>query len=134
MISSFIIDAILKQAKPENKDNILKMFIEKLGNDYPYNDSRVNHVLELLVNPKAMIEKEHINMDYINKNFNKWIYQYDKVIIKDIAFKSIDNIEELVYISYSYKAKLNEDRDDIDFTNTTISISFIDYPEVLKKS
>lgn len=134
MISSFIIDAILKQAKPENKDNILKMFIEKLSDNYSYNDSKVNHVLELLINPKVMIEKEHINMDYINKNFTKWLYRPDDIIIKDIAFKSIDNIEGLVYISYSYKAKLNEYRDDIDFNNNTISISFIDYPEVLKKS
>lgn len=134
MISSFIIDAILKQAKPENKDNILKMFIEKLGNDYSYNDSKINHVLELLVNPKVIIEKEHINMDYINKNFTKWLYQPDKIIIKDIAFKSIDNIEGLIYISYSCKEKCNEYRDDINFNNTTVSISFIDYPEVLKKS
>lgn len=133
MVSSFIIDAILKQAKQEHKDNILKMFIEKLGSNY-YNDSVVNHVLELLVNPKCLVEREHINMDYIINNFSKWLYQPDKIIVKNITLKSIDNIEGVVYVSYGYKEKIDEDKDDILFSTATVSIGFIDYPEVLKKS
>ena len=134
MISSFIIDAILKQAKPENKDNILKTFIEKLGSTYCYTDSKVTHVLEILVNPQSIIDREDIDMDYIINNFNKYLYQSDKLIVKDISLKSIDNIEGLIYISYSYKEKINENRDDVPFSNTTLCISFIDYPELLKKS
>ena len=133
MVSSFIIDAILKQAKPEHKDNVLKMFIEKLGSNY-YNDSVVNHVLELLINPKCLVEREHINMDYIINNFSKWLYQPDKIIVKNITLKSIDNIEGVVYVSYDYKQKIDKDKDDILFSTTTVSIGFIDYPEVLKKS
>ena len=133
MISESIIDAIIKQATIENKDNVLKMFIKNLRSNY-YNDTVINRVLELLINPKCLVKKEHINMDCIIKNFSSWLYQPNNLIVKDITLSSIDNIEGLIHVSYKYKEKINEDRDDIDFINSIVSISFIDNPEVLKNS
>lgn len=134
MISKAIIEAVIKQAKPADKDNMLSMFITKLSDNYSYNDDKVNHCLELLLGGTNLVTPNNVNMDYIKKNFSKYVYKAEKYIIKDIELKSIDNIEGVIYVDYKYKEKINEDRDDIDFSQNCISISFIDNKEVLKKS
>lgn len=134
MISKAIIEAVIKQAKPVDKDRMLEAFIGKLGGDYSYNDDKVNHCLELLLGASQLVNPGDVDMDYIKKNINKYIYKPENYIIKDIELKSIDNIEGIVYVNYTFKEKINEYRDDIDFNYNTINISFIDYPEVLKKS
>ena len=132
MISEFIIKAIIKQAKQEDKDLVLGLFIQQLAGGYSYNDNKVNHVLELLVNPRIFIEKEHINLDYIKNNIKNYIYKFDEYIIKDVTIDYIDNLEGLVYCKYKYKEKINEERGDIDFSDGKFNVSFIDYPQVLK--
>lgn len=134
MISEFIIKAILKQAKPDDKDLVLGLFINKLADWYSYNDNKVNHVLEMLVNPRSFVELEHVNLEYINDNITKHIYQAEKYNISDITITGIDNIECIVMISYKYVEKINEDRGDITPSTGNVSISFIDYPQVLNKS
>lgn len=132
MISEFIIKAIIKQSKQEDKDLVLGMFIQHLADGYSYNDDKVNHVLEMLVNPSSFIKPEHINIDYIRNNIKNYIYNYDKLIVRDITIDYIDNLEGLVCINYKYKEKINEERDDINFSDGKCNVSFIDYPQMLK--
>ena len=132
MISKAVIEAVIKQAKQVDKDAMLAQFIIKLGNYYSYNDDKVNHCLELLLGGTNPVTSDKIDMDYIKKNFNKYIYKPEEYIIKDIELKSIDNIEGIIYVDYKYKQKINEYNDNIDFDKASINISFIDYKEVLK--
>lgn len=134
MISEKIIEAVIKQAKLEDKDTMLAQFIVKLGNNYSYNDDKVNHCLELLLDRTKFVRYVDIDINHIKNNFNRYVYNADKYIIKDIEFKSIDNIEGVIYIDYKSKEKINENRDDIGFSQYNVAISFIDNKEVLKKS
>lgn len=132
MISKSIIEAVINQAKPANKDAMLCEFIAKLGGCYSYNDDKVNHCLELLLDGKKAIGPHNVNMNYIKDNFNKYIYKADEYIIKDIELKSIDNLEGIIYINYKHKAKINEFNDKVDFDQAIVSISFIDDCQMLK--
>ena len=132
MISKAVIEAVIKQAKQVDKDTMLTEFIAKLSYNYRYNDDTINHCLELLLDKTKPINPNDVNMDYIKKNFNKYIYKPEEYIIKDIEFKSIDNIEGIIHVDYKYKQKINEYNDNIDFDKASINISFIDYKEVLK--
>ena len=131
MISKTIIEAVIKQAKPVDKDMMLSEFISKLGGNYSYNDDKVNHCLELLLGAKPTYPAD-INMDYINKHFKEYIYKPEEYIIKDIKLESIDNIEGVVCIGYKAKEKINEFRDDIGFHQNSVNISFIENQKVLK--
>lgn len=132
MISKAIIEAIIKQAKPADKDMMLGAFISKLSGGYSYNDDKVNHCLELLLDGKKYVSSYNVDMDYVKKNFNKYIYNSDKYIIKDIELKSIDNIEGTIYVDYKSKEKINENKDDVAFNQYGVNVSFIDDKQVLK--
>ena len=132
MISKSVIEAVIKQAKQADKDMMLNAFIVNLGGYYSYNDDKVNHCLELLLGGTKYVNPDEVNMDYIKKNFNKYVYNADKYIIKDIDIKNIDNIEGVIRVDYKSKEKINKDRDDIVFNQYSVNISFIDNPEVLK--
>lgn len=134
MISKSIIEAVIKQAKPADKDMMLGKFIVKLSDNYSYNDDKVNHCLELLLGVTKYVSTDDVNMNYVKEHFNEYIYKSENYIIKDIELKSIDNIEGIIHIDYKSKEKINEDRDDIGFSQYNINVSFIDNPEVLKKS
>lgn len=131
MISENIINAIINQASKENKDKVLSMFILNVSNN-SYNDDKVNHVLEMLINNNAIIKLEQIDSDYIIKNFDSYIYNWEKYIIKDIKVIEVDNIESIVRVSYKYKEKVNEDREDIEYYTNTVNISFVDNKNILK--
>lgn len=106
----------------------------KLSGNYSGNDNKVNHALELMLNSSKFVEAEDIDMDYITENINKFIYKADDCNIKDITLASIDNIDCTVQINYKYLKKINEDRADIGYNDSCVNISFICYPEMLKKS
>lgn len=132
MISKAIIDAIIKQAKPADKDNMLSIFITNLGEGCSYNDDKVTHCLEILLGETKPIHFDNIDIDYIKKNLNQFIYKSETYIIKDIEVKRIDDTKGLIYVDYKYKGKTYENRDDIDFVLGSVEISFIDFPKVLK--
>lgn len=134
MISKSIIDAVIRQAKLGDKDRMLSAFIFKLNDGYLGNDNKINHCLELLLGEVTPVGPDNLNMDYIKEHFDKYVYKADEYIIKDIELNVIDNIEGIIHINYKCKAKINEYRDDIDFHDYDICISFIDNPEVLKNS
>ena len=134
MINKTIIDAILKVSTPESKNDIIKMFIEHIHQGMSYNDDKVNNILAMLVDKSMIKTKEDINFDYIKEHFDKWLWRSEDYNIRNVKFYSVDNIDCIVSIRYEYIEKLNEDNENISWKESTINISWIDYPEVLKKS
>lgn len=134
MISDKLINAVLKSADVTNIENIIKELIKHFNIVYDYNDNYKNHILEMLVDNKAIVTEDDIDVSYVKTNINNFIYKPEKYNIKDVTFKYIDNIECVVVFDYKYIEKINEDKEDITYTNGTINISYIDYSQVLKKS
>lgn len=131
MISELVIDSIIKNAKCENKDFLLKIFILNLSDySYSYNDYKVNRALELMLDNSKFIENEHIDMDYITQNIAEFIYKGEKYEYKDIYINRINNIEGTIEIRYKYKDKDKEE----DYTESYFNVNFIENPQVLKKS
>ena len=133
MINKAIIKAILNSATKESKDKVLNELLNHISLNYDYNDNKAGHILEMLVDPKAAVDIEDINLDYINEHLNLLIYKHDKYNIRNIKVDSIDNIDCIVRVSYEYLEKINEDRDDVSYTSSYNNISFIDNPDILKK-
>ena len=134
MISEVIIDSVIKNANIKDKDFLLKMFIMNLSEGYSYNDYKINHALEIMLNSDNIVKLEDIDMDYIVEHVSDFIYKAEEYNIKDITINSINNINGTIEIRYKYLAKMNEDRGDMDYSETYVNISFIDNPKMLKKS
>lgn len=133
MINESVVNAVLKCATPAAKDLVIKTILDNVNRHYDYQDNKAGHILEMLVDDKAFKKVEDINMDYVNDNLSKFIYNYDKYNIKDVVLEAVDNIDCLAIINYKYMDKVNEDRDDVEWSTGIISISFIDNPVILKK-
>lgn len=131
MISDKILDAIIKTASQSNKDYVLKELIHYFY-DGCYDNDVEAHLLELMIDNTIVKHINDINLDYIKENIDKYIYNYDKYIVKDITIKSVDNISCIVEVRYNCKEKINEDRDDINFNERYVDINFITQPKVLK--
>ena len=133
MINKSIIKAVLSAASKESKDLIINELLNHISINYDYNDNKAGHILEMLVDPKAVVSTKDINLDYINKNPKLILYNPDKYNIKNIKVVDVDNIDCTVKIEYEYLEKINEDRGDISYTSSNTNISFIDNPDILKK-
>lgn len=131
MINEKIMDALLKTAKDENKNNIIKVLLHSVSLSYDYNDNKSIHILDMLVDSNSIITKEDINIKYVEDNIKQYVYNYEKYNIKSIKVHSVDNINCTVRIEYEYIEKINEDREDISCSKGNISINFIDTPEIL---
>lgn len=134
MVSTKLLNALLKGANNANKDSIIKELVRHLDYGYDYNNQKQNHILEMLVDDTAIIQPEDVNIDYIKDNISKYVYKSEEYIIKNITLKDIDNISCDVVIKYDYIEKINEARDDINYSTTTLQLNYIDNPKVLKKS
>lgn len=134
MINSKIIDVILKNAPVDNANKIIKELLKHIDNNYDYNDKKKNHILEMLVDSDSIVTIDKVNVEYIIEKFNTFMYNGDKYNYRNIKVENVDNINCFINVSYEYMEKINEDRDDISWTNTTYNIDFIDRPELLKKS
>ena len=132
MFSESLINALLKTATVEAKDNLIKMVIKNINKNYPYNDNKVNHFVEMLVDKSAIKNTKDVNLEYIRNNLNLVKYKHEEFNIKDIEIDSVDNIDCEVIIKYKAIEKINEDRADISYTDYTTSICYLDYPKVLK--
>ena len=132
MINPKIFNAVLMAATKETKDLVLKTLVEHIGNNYDYNDSKVGHIVDMLVDKNAVITPDKVNLKWIEAHPERLIYQIDKYNIKNISVESIDNIDCTVRVKYEYLEKVNEDRGDISYTSSHSDISFNDYPEILK--
>lgn len=134
MISKSIVNAVLKAATKEAKDSVIRLLIDHMNNGYDYDDFKGSHVLECLVDNKAIVTKDDVNIEHIKSNLKCIMYGYEKYLIKDIKVERVDNIDCCIVISYSYKEKLNEEREDISYVNSHATIYWKDYPQVLKNS
>lgn len=133
MINKNIINTLLKAATTESKNAIIKELLNHISLGYDYNDTKAGHILEMLCDSDTVISVKDINVDYINKNLNLVMYNYEKYNIKNICVIDVDNIDCVVKISFDYLKKINEDRDDISYCNGQTNISFIDCPCILLK-
>lgn len=134
MVSTKLLNALLKGANNANKDSIIKELVRHIDYGYDYNSQKQNHILEMLVDDTAIIQPEDININYIKDNISKFVYKSEEYIIKNITIKDIDNISCDVIIKYDYIEKINEEREDINYSTTNLNINYLDNPEVLKKS
>ena len=132
MINLKIFKAVLMAATKETKDAVLQALVEHIGRNYDYNDQKVGHIVDMLVDKNAVITPEKVNLKWVENNPNYLIYASDKYNIKNIAIDSVDNIDCTVRITFQYLEKINEDREDMSYTSSYSDISFIDHPEILK--
>ena len=132
MINPKIFKAVLMAATKETKDLVLKALVEHIGRNYDYNDQKVGHIVDMLVDKNAFVTPEKVNLKWVENNPNYLIYASDKYNIKNIAIDSVDNIDCTVRITFQYLEKINEDREDVSYTSSYSDISFNDHPEILK--
>ena len=132
MINPKIFNAVLMAATKETKDLVLKALVEHIGNNYDYNDSKVGHIVDMLVDKNAVITSDKVNLKWIEEHTEHLLYNNDKYYIKNISIDSIDNIECTVRVKFEYIEKTDKDNDNISYTTYRSDISFNDYPEILK--
>ena len=132
MINPKIFKAVLMAATKETKDAVLQALAEHIGKNYDYNDQKVGHIVDILVDKNAFVTPEKVNLKWIEANLERLKYQNEKYNIKNIVVDSIDNIDCTVRVKFEYLEKINEDRADVSYTSSYSDISFIDYPEILK--
>ena len=132
MINPKIFNAVLMAATKETKDLVLKALVEHIGRNYDYNDQKVGHIVDMLVDKNAVITTEKVNLKWVENHQDMLIYQIDKYNIRNISVDSVDNIDCTVRINFEYLKKVKEDREDISYISSHSDISFTDYPEILK--
>lgn len=132
MINPKIFKAVLAAATKENKDAVLQALVEHIGRNYDYNDQKVGHIADMLVDKNAVITPEKVNIKWIEAHPEQIVYQNDKYNIKNISVESIDNIECTVRVKFEYIEKIKEDHDDVSYTSSYSDVSFVYYPEILK--
>ena len=134
MINPKIFNAVLMASTKEAKDNVLKALVEHIGRNYDYNDQKVGHIVDMLVDKNAVITPDKVNLKWVQEHLDRLMYQHEKYNIKDISVDSVDNIDCTVRINFQYLEKVNEDRGDVSYTSSYSDINFNDHPEILQKS
>ena len=132
MINPKIFNAVLMAATKETKDLVLKELLKHVGNNYDYNDSKVGHIIDMLVDKNAVITPDKVNLTWVENHQDMLMYQLDKYNIRNISIDSVDNIDCTVRIKFEYIEKINEDREDVSYTSSKSDINFAYYPEILK--
>ena len=130
MISKNIVNCVLNSANVESKNFVIRMLLNYIANQYD-GDKKVQHILDLMLDSEQFIEPEHINIDYIKNNLNLLMWKADEYNIKDIELVGVDNVDCVVIVAYKYLEKINEDRDDVTYTDSKANISFVDYPDII---
>ena len=132
MINPKIFNAVLMVTTKETKDLVLKALVEHIGNNYDYNDSKVGHIVDMLIDKNAIITPEKVNLKWVEEHKDMLMYEPDKYNIRNISIDSVDNIDCSVRIKFKYIEKVNEHKKDVSYISSKSDISFNDYPEILK--
>ena len=132
MINPKIFNAVLMAATKETKDLVLKELLKHVGNNYDYNDSKVSHIVDMLVDKNAVVTPDKVNLEWVENHQDMLMYELDKYNIRNISIDSVDNIDCTVRIKFEYIEKINEDREDVSYTSSKSDINFAYYPEILK--
>lgn len=132
MINLKIFNAVLMAATQETKNLVLKALVEHIGKNYDYNDQKVSHIADILLDKNAFITPDKVNLKEIENYLDRLMYQQDKYNIRNISVDFVDNIDCIIRINFEYLAKVNEDRGDVSYTSSYSDVNFNDYPEILK--
>ena len=132
MINPKIFNAVLMAATKETKDLVLKELLKHVDNDYDYNHNKAGHIIDMLIDKNAVITTEKVNLKWVENHLDRLIYNHEKYNIKNISIDYVDNIDCTVYINFQYIEKGNEDKENVSYTSSYSTISFTDYPEILK--
>ena len=132
MINKKLVKALLKSATQESKTVIIEELLNHISMNYDYNDQKAGHILEMLVDNSSVVCSSDVNLDYIRANPKLLMYKHEDYNINDIKVSDIDNIDCYVKISFKYLEKINEDRDDVTYTETATNINYLDNPDILK--
>lgn len=132
MINPKIFKAVLMAATKETKDLVLEALVQHIGNNYDYNDAKAGHVIEMLVDKTAVVNPDKVNLKWVENNLDRLKYNHEKYNIRNISVDSVDNIACTIRFKFEYLEKINEDRDDVNYSSSYSDISFIDYPQILK--
>ena len=132
MINSKIFKAVLAAASKETKDAVLQELVKHIGRNYDYNDQKVGHIADMLVDKNAVITPEKVNLKWVENHQDMLMYQTDKYNIRNISVDSVDNIDCIVRIKFEYIEKVNEDKEDVSYISSKSDINFNYYPEILK--
>ena len=132
MINPKIFNAVLMAATKETKDLVLKALLEHIGNNYDYNDSKVGHIVDMLIDKNAIITPEKVNLKWVEEHKDMLMYEPDKYNIRNISVDYVDNIDCIVRIKFEYIEKVNEDKEDVSYISSKSDINFNYYPEILK--
>ena len=132
MINPKIFNAVLIAATKETKDLVLKALVEHIGRNYDYNDQKVGHIADMLVDKNAVITPEKVNLKWVEKHKDMLMYEPNKYNIRNISIDSVDNIDCSIRIKFEYIEKVNEDKEDVSYISSKSDINFNYYPEILK--
>ena len=132
MINPKIFNAVLMAATKETKDLVLKELLEHIGKNYDYNDSKVGHIVDMLVDKNAIITPEKVNLKWVEEHKDMLMYEPNKYNIRNISVDSVDNIDCAVRIKFEYIEKVNENKEDVSYISSKSDINFNYYPEILK--
>ena len=132
MINPKIFNAVLMAATKETKDLVLKALVEHIGRNYDYNDQKVGHIVDMLVDKNAIITPDKVNLKWVEEHKGMIMYEPDKYNIRNISIDSVDNIDCSVRINFEYIKKTEEDKEDVSYISSKSDINFNYYPEILK--
>ena len=102
MINKKIFKAVLMAATKQTKDLVLKELVKNIGRNYDYNDQKVGHIVDMLVDKDAVITPEKVNLKWVENHLDRLIYNHEKYNIKNISIDYVDNIDCTVYITFKY--------------------------------
>ena len=71
MINQKIFNAVLMAATKETKENVLKELVKNIGRNYDYNDQKVGHIVDMLLDKDAVITPEKVNLKWVEKALDK---------------------------------------------------------------
>ena len=132
MINPKIFNAVLMAATKETKDLVLKALVEHIGRNYDYNDQKVGHIVDMLVDKNAIITPDKVNLKWVEEHKDMLMYEPNKYNIRNISIDSVDNIDCSVRINFEY-IKKTEDKEDVSYISSKSDINFNYYPEILKQ-
>ena len=132
MINPKIFNAVLMAATKETKDLVLKELLKHVNNNYDYNDSKVGHIIDMLVDKNAVVTPDKVNLEWVENHQDMLMYEIDKYNIRNISVDSVDNIDCTIRINFEFIEKVDENREDMSYTSSYSNINFNDYPEILK--
>ena len=85
MINPKIFNAVLMAATKETKDLVLKELLKHVGNNYDYNDSKVSHIVDMLVDKNAVVTPDKVNLEWVENHQDMLMYKIDKYNIRNIS-------------------------------------------------